>query len=339
MSIEILKNQSLKPYNSFGIDVYAAELVIIDTLEQLKELLPYIKEKQFMFLGGGSNVLFTKDYKGIIIINKIKGKEIVFQDKDKIVVSALSGELWHEFVLWTLENEAFGLENLSLIPGSVGAAPMQNIGAYGEEINHWCESVEAIELSTGSLKTFKNKDCKFGYRESIFKHELKNQYFIYKVNFSLDTALSHKINCDYGIINDILNSKNISNPNPKDISNAVIEIRSSKLPNPKELGNAGSFFKNPVVEKDFFEEFKVTNPKAPYFEDKKGIKIPAGWLIEQCGFKGKIVENTGSHKNQALVIVNYGTATGLEIFNYSQTIIDQVFIKFGIQLEREVNIC
>lgn len=338
MPLTILKNQSLLPYNTFGMDVYAEELIVIHSVSDLLELLPYLRTKEFLFLGGGSNILLTKNFDGIAVINQLKGKQILSKNDEYIEIEALSGEVWHELVLWTIEQGAFGLENMSLIPGSVGAAPMQNIGAYGEEIKHWCVSVEAIDLSNGELRRFTNEECQFGYRESVFKRALKNQYFIYKVHFKLNTKQSHKLNCEYGAIQEILNSKWIQSVTPKDVSDAVIEIRSSKLPNPKELGNAGSFFKNPVIDVELFSTLILKYPDMPSFNDVQGKKIPAGWLIEKAGFKGKKVGNTGSHIMQALVIVNYGNATGTEIYDYSQSIIDAIKNQFGIILEREVNI-
>jgi UDP-N-acetylmuramate dehydrogenase len=334
--LEIQKNISLKPYNTFGIECKASEYIIIQSIEDLKSILPMLQEKPFLFLGGGSNVLFTKDFDGLVIQNQLKGIDTIYEDENVAEIAVKSGEIWHDLVLWSLEKGFFGLENLSLIPGSVGAAPMQNIGAYGEEIKNWCTKVIALNLKTSELETFTNETCEFGYRESIFKRKLKNQYFIYEVHFKLDKKRA--INCNYGDIKKVLEDKGIENPTPKDVSNAVIEIRSSKLPNPSELGNAGSFFKNPVISIPEFNKLQLSYPEIPNYPDVNGIKIPAGWLIEQSGFKGKIVGNTGSHAKQALVIVNYGNATGIEIFNYSQSIIDFVKSKYGIELEREVNI-
>ncbi len=334
--MEIQKNKSLKSFNTFGIECTASAFCTINHIDDLTIILPQLHQEPFLFLGGGSNVLFTKDFEGLVIQNQLKGIEIVCEDENTAEIAVKSGENWHEFVLWTLEKGFFGLENLSLIPGSVGAAPMQNIGAYGEEIKNWCTKVIALNLKTGELDSFTNEACEFGYRESIFKRKVKNQYFIYEVHFKLDKKRA--VNCNYGDIKKILEQKGIDSPTPKDVSNAVIEIRSSKLPNPSELGNAGSFFKNPVISESLFNELQISYPDIPHYPDTNGVKIPAGWLIEQSGFKGKIVGNTGSHAKQALVIVNYGNASGKEIFNYSQTIIDFVKNKYGIELEREVNI-
>lgn len=333
--MNIKKNISLKPYNTFGIEVFANEFIEISTLSELQDLLPYLKDKKFIFLGGGSNVLFVKDYDGLVVLNSIKGIEVDTAN-DKYIVKAYSGEVWHSFVLWTLDRGYNGLENLSLIPGTVGAAPMQNIGAYGVEIKDVCIGVEAIDILSGELKYFTKDECAFGYRESVFKRELKNRYFIYAVYFEL--SLNHPIHLDYGAIREVLKTQNISEPTHKDVSNAIIEIRSSKLPNPRELGNAGSFFKNPVVSHKMAEKFLREYPNAPHYSDPNGVKIPAGWLIEQCGFKGYREGNVGSHKDQALVIVNYGNASGDEIYKYSEKIIRTVEKKFNFVLEREVNI-
>lgn len=333
--MEIIKNASLKEFNTFGIDATALELVEIHRLEDIQALIPNLKTKRYMFLGGGSNALFINNFEGLVIVNKLKGLCANPIDENIVEVTALSGENWHELVLWSIDRGFYGLENMSLIPGTVGAAPMQNIGAYGAEFKDFCISVDAVNLSTGELENFSNQACEFGYRESVFKRKLKDQYFIYQVHLKL--SKSSPINASYGTIQAILKRENIKNPTHKDISNAVIEIRSSKLPNPKDLGNAGSFFKNPVVENSFADAFLEKFPEAPNFPDENGVKIPAGWLIEQCGFKGYRQGNVGSHKDQALVIVNYGGATGQEIYNYSTKIIETVKNKFGIELEREVN--
>lgn len=326
---------SLKPFNTFGVDAKAKELIEISTIEQLRSLLPRLKKEKYMFLGGGSNVLFINDFDGLVLVNNLKGLCAQPINENEVEVTALSGENWHEFVLWTLERGFYGIENMSLIPGTVGAAPMQNIGAYGAEFKDVCISVDALHLSTGDLKTFSRLECQFGYRESIFKRELRDQYFIYQVHLKL--SRKSPIKASYGNIQDVLKIKGIDTPSHKDISNAVIEIRSSKLPDPKELGNAGSFFKNPVVAASKAAELLQHYPDVPHFPDGDQVKIPAGWLIEQCGFKGFRSGNVGSHKDQALVIVNYGGATGQEIYDYSQKIIAEVQKKFNFVLEREVN--
>lgn len=326
---------SLKPYNTFGIQAVAKELVIVESIDELKNLLPRLRTEKFMFLGGGSNVLFINDFDGLVVINQIKGLKAESIDDNDVKVSAMSGESWHEFVLWTLDQGYFGLENMSLIPGTVGAAPMQNIGAYGVEFKDICLQVDALDLSTGILKSFTYAECEFGYRESVFKRALKDKFFVYQVHLRL--SRNSLIKTSYGDIQKVLKTKGIENPNHRDVSNAVIEIRSSKLPDPSKLGNAGSFFKNPVVEKYQADVLLKEFPNAPNFPDGNKVKVPAGWLIEQCGFKGYRDGNTGSHKDQALVIVNYGDATGQEIYNYSEKVIAEVKKRFNFVLEREVN--
>jgi UDP-N-acetylmuramate dehydrogenase len=311
------------------------ELVEIHKLEDIQSLIPDLKSKKYMFLGGGSNALFINNFEGLVIVNKLKGLCANPINENEVEVTALSGENWHEFVIWCIDRGFFGLENMSLIPGTVGAAPMQNIGAYGAEFKDYCLSVDAINLSSGELISFDREACEFGYRESVFKRRDKDKYFIYQVHLKL--SKNSPINASYGTIQDILKRDNISNPTHRDISDAVIEIRSSKLPNPKDLGNAGSFFKNPVVAKAVADNLLEKHPYAPNFPDTNGVKIPAGWLIEQCGFKGYRQGNVGSHKDQALVIVNHGGATGQEIYDYSTKIIETVKAKFDIELEREVN--
>lgn len=333
----IQENISLKPYNTFGIDVEADELIEVSSLEDIRSLIPYLKDRKYMILGGGSNVLFAKDYRGLILLNRIKGIEVSSQANHQNIISAYSGEIWHDMVLWTLEHGYYGLENMSFIPGTVGAAPMQNIGAYGVEIKDVFHSLEAVNLSNGHVELFDKTQCQFGYRESVFKRALSGQYFIYKVNFSLSTD-TYSLKTSYGSISDELDKKNITNPTPRDISDAVIAIRQSKLPDPRQLGNAGSFFKNPVVPPELADSLKAIYSDMPTYPDPHGVKIPAGWLIEKAGFKGKVIGNTGSHRDQALVIVNYGHATGEEIYEYSTEIIREINTKFGIELEREVNL-
>ena len=326
---------SLKNYNTFGIDAVANELVFVQSLEELKSLLPRLRTEKFMFLGGGSNVLFINDFNGLVVINQIKGLKADFIDDHDVKVSAMSGDSWHEFVLWTLDHGYYGLENMSLIPGTVGAAPMQNIGAYGVEFKDVCLQVDSLELATGKQKSFTYTECEFGYRESVFKRALKDKYFIYQVHLKL--SRNSPIKASYGNIQDVLKAKGIDHPSHRDISNAVIEIRSSKLPNFAQLGNAGSFFKNPILDKSQVETLLKEFPNAPNFPDGDKVKIPAGWLIEQCGFKGYRDGNTGSHKDQALVIVNYGGASGQEIYDYSEKVIAEVKKRFNFILEREVN--
>jgi len=329
-------NVCLKKYNTFGLEVKAKELVEIHSLENFRALLPRLKSEKFVILGGGSNVLFINDFDGLVVVNKLKGISSASMNQADVLVTALSGESWHDFVLWTLERGFFGLENMSLIPGTVGAAPMQNIGAYGAELKDICVQVDVVDLETGKIKAFSNEECGFGYRESVFKRQFKDKYFVYKVHLKLSRA--SLIKADYGNIQAVLKSKGILFPTHQDVSNAVMEIRCSKLPNPKELGNAGSFFKNPIVEQSKAENILKSHPNAPHFPDGDRIKIPAGWLIEQCGFKGVREGNVGCYKDQALIIVNYGDAVGSEVYEYSEKIIEAVRKKFDLVLEREVNV-
>ncbi len=331
--------RSLKELNTFGVDVNADKLITITTAEELKQALslPEIKTNRWMVLGGGSNILFTRDFNGTVILNKIKGIEKIKEDDTHIWIKAGSGEVWHELVLWCVNKNYGGIENLSLIPGSTGAGPIQNIGAYGVEIKDVIESVEAIMVEDGSLRVLTNSECLFGYRDSIFKHELKGKCIIVSVVFKL--SKNPEVNTSYGAIKQELEKAGIIHPGIKDVSDAVIRIRRSKLPDPSALGNAGSFFKNPEVEKELYEKLKRDNETIPGFIQPSGkIKVPAGWLIEQCGLKGKRVGNTGTHKDQALVIVNYGNASGKEILDFADYVAAQVNSRFGITLEKEVNI-
>jgi len=295
-----------------------------------------------LILGGGSNVLFTQNFSGLVLKNSLKGKEIVKENRDKVFVKVHAGENWHQFVLWCLEKNFAGIENLSLIPGCVGAAPMQNIGAYGVELKDVFHELEAVEISTGSSKTFSNQDCEFGYRESVFKKELRNKYIINSVTFmlhNLNVSEHYTYHIDYGDIKAELAENSVFNLNIKAVSDAVIKIRSSKLPDPKDLGNSGSFFKNPVINNDHFAALQLSYPLIPsYHAGAEKTKIPAGWLIEQCGWKGKRVGNTGSHAKQALVLVNYGNAQGNEVKELATAIQQSVMDKFGIAIEAEVNI-
>lgn len=333
-----LNNVSLKPYNTFGIDVSAKEFIEINAPNELIELIHNQKiNKNRLILGGGSNILLTRDFNGQVIKNNIKGKQLLQDDGEYYIVKAGAGENWHNFVIWCLSQEYNGLENLSLIPGNVGASPMQNIGAYGVEIKDVFLNLEAIELASGETKVFYNEDCSFGYRESVFKNIYKDQYFITSVTFKLPKK--YMLNTSYGAIEDELKSMGISSPNAKDVSNAVIQIRQRKLPDPREIGNSGSFFKNPVVSNNLFEKIKAEHPKISSYDLNNGTtKIAAGWLIEHAGWKGKTYRNYGVHKNQSLVLVNYGGASGKEIYNLSEQIIKDIQEKFGITLEREVNI-
>ncbi|MDL2143440.1 UDP-N-acetylmuramate dehydrogenase [Flavobacterium tructae] len=336
--MEIQSNFSLKNYNTFGIEAKARQFIAVHTVAELKTILEENKDEQKFILGGGSNMLLTKDIDALVIHIDLKGKTILKEDDDFVWVESQAGETWHDFVLWTIDNNFGGLENMSLIPGNVGTTPVQNIGAYGTEIKDTFVSCEAINIATQEMKTFTNADCKFGYRESIFKNEVKNQYIITAVIYKL-TKRNHKINISYGDITAELAKNNITVPTLKDVSNAVIAIRQSKLPDPKELGNSGSFFKNPILLKSDFEKIHQKFPEMKYYEvSETEVKVPAGWLIEQAGFKGKRFGDAGIHKNQALVLVNYGNATGQEILAVSKDVQKTVFDTFGIQIEAEVNV-
>ncbi|MCK8521850.1 UDP-N-acetylmuramate dehydrogenase [Aquimarina sp. D1M17] len=331
-------NKSLKNYNTFGINVKAAEFVEITSEKQLKEVLSKPVDKELFVLSGGSNMLLTRDLDAFVIHIAIKGITIKESNEDFVVITAKGGENWHDFVLHCIENNFGGLENLSLIPGYVGSAPIQNIGAYGVELKDTMVSCEAYELSSGKKHVFSNEECKFGYRNSIFKNEAKGKFIITSVTFKLSKK-NHYLNTSYGAIEAALAEQNISNPTIQNISDAVIKIRKSKLPDPLEIGNSGSFFKNPVISKDHFMELQKEFQKIPSYQiDENSIKVPAGWLIEQCGFKGKRWGDAGVHKNQALVLVNYDNASGKEILEVSEKIKATVFDTFKIKLETEVNI-
>ncbi|MGN8057183.1 UDP-N-acetylmuramate dehydrogenase [Pedobacter sp. 22163] len=336
--LQIKENVSLKPYNSFGIDVKASYFAEIFSEADLTRLFKneIVKSQKLLVIGGGSNVLFTQDYKGLVVKISIKGIQSKTID-DKVLVTAGAGEVWNDFVNYCVGHHFAGVENLSLIPGTVGASPIQNIGAYGVELKDVFESCSAFEIKTGKIKTFTYDDCHFGYRESIFKGELKGQYIITSVTFRLSAEA--KINTSYGAIETELLNRGVENPNIADVSAAVSHIRVSKLPDPSTIGNAGSFFKNPVIEKYEFADIVAKHPDVVHYptaDDK--IKLAAGWLIEQCGWKGKVVGQTGTWKNQALVLVNHGHATGTEVYHFSEQIIDSVKSTFGVTLEREVNI-
>lgn len=336
--MNILKNFSLKKYNTFGIEAKAKEFVAVDTIQELKTVLKEYKIKPKFILGGGSNMLLTQDIKALVIHIDLKGRKILTEDEDFVWVKSMAGENWHEFVLWTIDQNFGGLENMSLIPGNTGTTPVQNIGAYGTEIKDTFISCEAINIATQEMKTFTNEECSFGYRDSIFKHKVKDQYIITSVVFKL-TKRNHKINTSYGDITKELEKKNLATLTLKDISNAVIAIRQSKLPDPKELGNSGSFFKNPIIKKVDYTKIQALYPEMPhYVVSETEVKVPAGWLIEKAGFKGKRYGDAGIHKNQALVLVNYGNATGQEILNISKNIQATILKEFGIFIEAEVNV-
>lgn len=334
--MEIKHNISLKSYNTFGIDVKAIQFVEVSTLDELKSVLPN-NDLPLLILGGGSNLLLTKDFEGLAIKNNFRGISVIDENDSEITLKIGAGEVWHEFVLYCIDKGYAGVENMSLIPGNVGASPMQNIGAYGVEVRDVITEVEAFHLKDFSLDTFTNEACDFGYRSSIFKTSEKGNYFITSVTFKLKKKAV--INTSYGAIDGELKRMGIAAPTIKDVSNAVINIRSSKLPDPKKIGNSGSFFKNPVISEEQKNKILRKFPDAPNYPQANDFyKMAAGWLIEKCGWKGKRIDNYGVHELQALVLVNYGGAKGSEIYALSEQIIVSVKAEFGITLEREVNI-
>ena len=332
-------NVNLLPYNTFGLSSYAEKFATFRNEDELKELLlAHNQTNDALFiLGGGSNILLTKDVKGLVLKNEIKGLEIVHEDENFAYFKAAAGETWHDFVLSAIDHDLGGIENLSLIPGSTGAAPMQNIGAYGVEIKDVFHELEALHIKTLETRIFNAEACQFGYLESVFKGELKGQYII--LNMTLRLTKKHDLNTSYGAIETELAAMGITSPTIKDVSNAVIAIRQSKLPDPKKIGNSGSFFKNPVVSIEKFKALQAQFQSISYYPiDEQQVKLAAGWLIYQAGWKGKTFDNYGVHKNQALVLVNYGGAKGKEIYALSQSILDAVEETYGVLLEREVNI-
>jgi UDP-N-acetylmuramate dehydrogenase len=332
--LEIQQNISLKPYNTFGIQANAKRFVLVNSNKDLKEIIA--SEKDIFLLGGGSNILLINDVEKLVIHLNTKGIIVNDFDADTVLITAEAGENWHELVLWCVSQNYGGLENLALIPGNVGTSPIQNIGAYGVEIKDVFKQLEAIDIDTGKTKIFTNADCNFGYRNSVFKNELKGKYIITNVTFKL-TKKNHKINISYGAIKDLLLNK--ENPTIKEIADAVIAIRQSKLPDPKKIGNSGSFFKNPVITSNLFKELTKKYPEIPHYViSENEIKIPAGWLIEQCGFKGKRFGDAGVHEKQALVLVNYNNASGKDIYGLAQKIQQKVMKIFKIALEIEVNV-
>lgn len=336
--MQLQNNVSLKPFNTFGIDVKAKTFVSVNSVAELQEVLKTFQNQSKLILGGGSNMLLTKDVDAVVIHLNIKGIEVLHQDTSHVLVKAFAGENWHEFVLWCLKNNYGGVENLSLIPGNIGAVPIQNIGAYGVEIKDVLESCEAMHIETGEIKSFSNQDCNFGYRESVFKQSLKNKYVIINVSFKLTKNL-HQLKIGYGDIKTELEKQGVDIPNINDISQAVIRIRQSKLPDPKEIGNSGSFFKNPIISISKYQSLLKNFPNMPNYPISDNlVKVPAGWLIEHAGFKGKTMGNYGVHKKQALVLVNYGGADGENIYNLAKLIQLTVKRLFDIEIEMEVNI-
>ncbi len=333
----IQENYPLKKHNTFGIDIKARYFVKIDSTETLLQLLhhPVIKENRLIILGEGSNILFTHDFDGLVIHMAIQGIHVVQEDDQYYWVKAGAGVPWHQLVISCIKAGFGGLENLSLIPGQVGAAPIQNIGAYGVEVKDYIEAVETYALATGERRYFRNDECQFAYRNSIFKNSLKGQYIVTHVAFRL--TKNHVLHTSYGAIAETLEEMKIIEPTIASVSEAVIHIRKSKLPDPAEIGNAGSFFKNPVLPRSDYQKLqKKFNAIPGYPVDANYTKIPAAWLIEQCGWKGKRFGDAGVHQKQALVLVNWGNATGKEILNLSQEIAQSVRQKFNVELEREV---
>lgn len=335
--INIQKNISLKAYNTFGIDVTAKQFISVTKSQELLEILRRFYASELFILGGGSNMLLTKTIEKTVVHVNLKGIKTIKETNDHIWLNVQAGENWHEFVCYCIKNEYAGVENLSLIPGNVGTSPIQNIGAYGVELKDCFAYCEAINLQTLNSVKFNKDDCKFGYRQSVFKSKFKDQYIITNVCFKLNKS-SENLNLDYGDIKTVLTQKNISKPSIKDVSDAVISIRSQKLPDPKILGNSGSFFKNPVISAEEFQSLSQKYELKYYKLDSGDYKIPAGWLIDQCQLKGYRQGDAGVHKNQALVLVNHGKATGQDILDLAKHVQETVFNRFNIQLEPEVNI-
>ena len=338
--MNVHENYSLKNYNTFGVEVSAKYFVEVSNLEDLIQALQYSKTQNssLLILGGGSNILFTQDFDGLVIFLDLKGISEEIISKNEVLVTSKAGENWHEFVQFCLDKNYGGLENLSLIPGNVGTSPMQNIGAYGTEIKDTFTTCKVLNLETLVMEEFDHEKCQFGYRESVFKREEKGKYVILDVTFKL-TRKDHLIKTEYGAIQSELKNLGIEDPTIQEVSKAVMNIRQSKLPDPKVIGNAGSFFKNPSIPIEQFLEVQKKYPEMPNYPKEDLVKVPAGWLIEQCGWKGKQIGNVASHALQSLVIINKtGLAAGKEIFNFSTLIIESVKEKFGIELEREVNV-
>lgn len=334
------ENVDLHPFNTFGIHSAARYMVTVRSVDEAKEVFSSdrFRNHRTLILGGGSNILLTGDFEGLVIKNEIKGITPAREDAETISLTVGSGENWHGLVMYCVGRDFGGIENLSLIPGTVGAAPMQNIGAYGVEIRNVIDSVEAIEMKTGDTRIFSREQCAFGYRESIFKHELKGRYFISSITLTL-TKKNHHFNTSYGAIAEVLREKHFGQASVRTVSEAVIQIRREKLPDPAVIGNAGSFFKNPVVDSSTFAKLKAQYPALPSFPGENGlVKIPAAWLIETCGWKGKVLGNIGVHKHQALVLVNYGGGEGKKIWELAMQIQSSVREKFNIDLLPEVNV-
>jgi UDP-N-acetylmuramate dehydrogenase len=336
----VSENVDLFPFNTFGIHAKARHLVTVNTVQEARESFKsdLFSKVPGLILGGGSNILLTKDFDGLVIKNEIRGITTVAEDDGTLVLKVGSGENWHSLVMHCVDRNLGGIENLSLIPGTVGAAPMQNIGAYGVEIREVIQGVEAVEIETGATRKFSREECAFGYRESVFKQHLKDKYFISSITLSL-TKKDHRFNVSYGAIKEVLEEKKVKDLSIRAISDAVIGIRKKKLPDPLLIGNAGSFFKNPSVDQRTFEAIQKNYPDVPSFRGEKNlVKIPAAWLIEQCGWKGKTIDNIGVHKHQALVLVNYGNGDGKKIWQLAMSIRSGVMEKFSVELQPEVNV-
>ena len=336
--MEILGNFNLKHFSTFHVSAFARYFINVTDIASLKEALKFATEKElpFMLIGQGSNLLFRENYPGVILEMNVHGKKILTEEDGGVLVKARCGENWHAFVQWCLDNKCYGLENLSLIPGNIGAAPVQNIGAYGVELCEVMESLEALEIATGELKTFSNADCRFSYRSSVFKEELKDQYVIYSVSFRLNRKADVKI--EYASLANALKGVQEEKITPELVSKMVCEIRSSKLPSPSKLGNAGSFFWNPVISAEEFSTLQKNFPKIVAYPNGDKVKLAAAWLIEQAGWKGYRDGDVGVHQDHALVLVNYGLGTGEQLVTLSEQIQTSVQEKFGIYLTPEVRI-
>ncbi|MEO1010372.1 MAG: UDP-N-acetylmuramate dehydrogenase [Bacteroidota bacterium] len=336
--MNIRQNISLKSYNTFGVEANARFFVEINSLDQLDMALRLKGYPEKFILSGGSNMLLTRDLEALVLYINIKGKTIVSENGDTVVLKVMAGENWHQLVLWTLERGYGGLENMSLIPGNTGTAPIQNIGAYGVELKDVFEGCQAMDIHNRSLRYFNREECKFGYRDSYFKNEGKGKYIIVSVTLRLSKA-NHNLNTSYGAIEAELSQQGVDEPTITDISKAVISIRQSKLPDPDKLGNSGSFFKNPIVDFKTFDRLVKKHPNIPHYQiSQNSYKIPAGWLIEQCGLKGKRIGDAGVHEKQALVLVNHGGASGKEVLDLAYKVMAHVKETFDIAIRPEVNI-
>lgn len=334
----IEEHKSLKAYNTFGVAVNARYFATVNNTSQLREVLSSNLHSKQLILGGGSNILFTKDVDALVIHLDLKGIKEEVLDENHVLLHIKAGENWHELVRYCVDKDYGGIENLSLIPGNTGTAPIQNIGAYGVEIKDTFVSCTVLDRTTGKIKELKAEDCKFDYRDSIFKNEAKGKYIILEVQLKL-TRKDHIIRTEYGAIKSELEKVNCLDPSILDVSDAVIRIRQSKLPDPKKLGNGGSFFKNPILSAEAFQAFHQAHPEAPFYKvEGNQFKVPAGWLIDNAKLKGYRKGDAGVHKNQALVLVNYGTATGKEILQLAKYIQETVLSKYGIQIVPEINI-